>query len=263
MDKSYYKNILRGIAIGLCCIVIGTSCKTEPTDINEGRGDDVNLTKEQIDENIRKMGEAYWNKATYTDTRENQIAKSITLLTSEQTALYSLLDRTYANVLVRDANAIMDGVCSNKHNDLKAMMKELEKFEHDDKAMTIQRKKQHDEQLRFSVSTYYRAKSWNEKYDASYDSEKLREAAAIRSTNPTCQKIKDKVNETAVRRLLDNRKEEYYSSIVSLYCQEPEWNATNHRRIRSFIKDSGNKSLLEAKLQKYREENEPKEITAY
>lgn len=257
MDKSYYKNIFRSTVIGLCCIVIGTSCKTEPTDINEGRGDDVNLTKEQIDENIRKMGEAYWDKATYTDTRENQIAKSITLLTSEQTALYSLLDRTYANVLVRDANAIMDGVCSNKHTDLNAMVKELENFEHDDKAMTIQRKKQHDKQLSFSVSTHYKARSWNEKYDASYDSEKLREAAEIRSTNPTCRSIKDKVDENAVRRLLENRKENYYSSIVSLYCQEPTWDATNHRRIRSFIKDSKNKSSLEIKLQKYREENEP------
>lgn len=261
MNKTYYKNILRGIATGLCFVVIATSCKTAPSDINEGNGGDVNLTKEQIEENIVKMGEAYWNKATYTDTKENQIAMSITLLTSEQTALHALLDRTYANVLVRDANKIMDGTCSNKHNDLNAIMQELTNFEHNDKERTLQRKAQHDKQLSFSVSTYYKARSWDEKYDASYDSEKLREAAAIRSTNPTCKKIKDKVDENAVRRLLDNRKEKYYSDIVSLYCQEPKWNATNHRRIRSFIKDSKNKSSLEAKLQKYRDENEPKPIS--
>lgn len=261
--RSAYLSVISIFTLAILFVGLMSSCGDERSDPYK-KGSSGKITKKTIEKNIDSLGARYWDKTNYTNIITKQIDKSSTLRPTEKQSLKSRLDRTYADVLVRDANKIMSGTCSSEHSDLNAIMKELESFNKfnsytaGDKENVKTRKSVHDEQNRFSVSTTCNVSDWRDSYDSGYDSEKLQEAAAIRATNPTCKSIQQKVDANAVRKKLAQRKEYYYRRIVDLYCQQSSWNSADDRIIRSRIRNSSNYTALKEKIEQFREKHEPK-----
>lgn len=211
-------------------------------------------TKEVINTNIEKMGQAPWCKKNYNEIRIEQI--SLLKLPSEKEALKKKLDFTYTNILIRDGNKIMDESCSTQHKELEDLLMELKHFPgtKGDRAL-FDRKELHDKIVGFikTMDSRQNVRRFKDTYDYKTEREKEREAKEYLATNPKCKFIVDNLTNCKSKAL--TRRKRYCDAIVELYLKEEEFDVGNENIVISNLRAyPGNISKWLQQIEIFREE---------
>lgn len=240
------------VYISIIMIVLFSSC--EGTSRNYQAKASKSYTKQAINDNIEKMGQLPWDKKNYEEIRDDQI--SLLKLPSEKEALKKKLDFTYANILIRDGNKIMDGLCITHHEELEDLLMELKKFPNTkgDREL-FGRKELHDEIVGFikTMDSRQVVRSFQNTYNFKEENEIIGQAQKYLDTDPKCKYIVDNLEKRKSK--MQTRRARYCNDIVELYLEETEFDAGNENIVISNLRAySGNKSQWLKRIEIFREE---------
>lgn len=238
--------------ISIIMVVLFSSC--EGTSRNYQTKASKSYTKEAINDNIEKMGQLPWNKKNYEEIRDEQI--SLLKLPSEKEALKKKLDFTYANLLIRDGNKMMDGPCSTQHKELEDLLVELKQFPNTkgDREL-FERKESHDKIIGFikTMDSRQKVQHFSDTYDFTEENRIMSQAQRYLDTEPKCRYIVDNLAKRKSK--MQTRRARYCNAIVELYLNETEFDAGNENIVISNLRAyPGNISKWLEQIERFREE---------
>ena len=246
------------IIILVLCMLILFSCQNQPAKTNAPKY--ISEKLKLVEKNIDAMGEAPWNKSIYEEIRDVQIHL---LKGSEQVAANEYLESVYQRVLVRDADSLLNNACAHNHDLLAKLVAEMSQFEKESKdcARVIQRKKTHDEILKFAKNAVGRqsVKSFKDNYDESYET-KTRATANQYLASATCEDIINRLKNLN----FSQRRKRYCEDIVSLYVAKDDWSIGDENILYSRMEIyTGNKSELDDKIKRFRIEKITPKVSSH
>lgn len=213
-------NKLNNIVIILSVILFGCGEKIDVSP-NKGEGH-KSAAFSGVVNNIDQMAEKPWDKSAYTNIKNNQIPNL--KKATERTSAQSKLKTTYEKVMVRDANAILDGGCKKpgSHSTLSAIFTELNSFKDAPGYGNVSsKKKTHDEASKFADSGigYQSVSSYRDVYyDVSYEKRKKDEAKKwLANSNLKCADIKSKLTRLTNDGAYVNRRKQFCEDITKRY----------------------------------------------
>ena len=278
MNKSFLTFILAVIALAF--MSIATSCGQkkarygggdqpkgevngeEPTyDISEFENYSEVFTG--IKENIDSMNDKPWDKAYYENLMANQITSKILEDETELSAAKAYSKAVYRNVMVRDANGILDGECSqpNAHGKLSAIVNEYSKF--GELPTELAKKKSlHDQAVQFSASgiANQAVTSMDQDYDAQPENAKMQKANEwLGNSSLKCKIAREKITRFTNKSYYDGRRRAYCQAIVRLFKQMPNPTKADLNNAKGKMRFyPGNSEPLKHEMEKYYEEQKEK-----
>lgn len=218
-----------------------TSCNScDGTDDSFRGHGSKSKSKELIDKNIDNLGEARWDKKNYQEIRNNQIA-TFKGTQNAKSALRNKLDNVYGKVLVREGNLLMDDNCGANHNKLSQVMAELKQFPNAENSKVLNaRYKEHQEMVAFTNSMYAKqsVRSFNDKYDKSFETRIRNQADAYLKKDIKCAYIKNRLNNTGAA--FSARRNSFCNAIINLYCQKSTYSLREENQLKANLRDANN-----------------------
>lgn len=187
------------------------------------KGARSSYTKQQIDKNIDALSTKPWSKSDY----ENILNKQIPNLkkASEKTAATSSLKKTYTDVMVKEANKLLNDGCSapNAHTTLGAIMAELKNFSnvlnYDN---LVARESLHNNAVKAAGQTlgYQSVSSYDATYDKASEQKMMADAKNwLAKSDLKCKATRDKLEKKSQASYYQGRRQNFCEAIVSYYLR--------------------------------------------
>lgn len=199
-----------------------SSCNSSDTG-NEEETTYKSQSYKLVEKNINDMANSSWSKSYYLEIRDKQIP--MLKKNSERMSASTLLETEYSQLLVREANKVLDNGCAveTPHSLLSNLMKELSSYPKVPGLSDLKSKKKiHDEAESFANSGigYQSVTNYRTPYDKNYESKKMSTASSYLSNQKLkCGIIKKKLKTLTQASAYNNRRKAYCESITNLYLQ--------------------------------------------
>lgn len=176
-----------------------------------------------VEKNINDMANSSWSKSYYLEIRDKQIP--MLKKNSERMSASTLLETEYSQLLVREANKVLDNGCAveNPHSLLSNLMKELSSYPKVPGLSELKAtKKIHDDAESFANSGvgYQSVTTYRTPYDKNYESKKKSTASSyLGNQKLKCGIIKKKLTNLTQASAYNSRRKAYCESVTKLYLQ--------------------------------------------
>ena len=199
------------------------SCNSSDTKNDEEETTYKSQSYKLVEKNINDMANSSWSKSYYLEIRDKQIP--MLKKNSERMSASTLLETEYSQLLVREANKVLDNGCAveNPHTLLSNLMKELSPYPKVPGLLELKAiKKVHDDAESFANSGigYQSVMNYRTPYDKNYESKKMSTASSyLGNQKLKCCLIKKKLTTLTQVSAYNNRRKAYCESITKLYLQ--------------------------------------------
>lgn len=214
----------------IASLFIAASCQDAKVDVKTKGTAKLNSAKyNAIIANIDNMGNNAWDTAVYNGILKKQFAF---LKGNEKRSAAKKLNNVYANVLVHDADSIMNTCCASHHKrggmldnliaEYQSHVQKNKEVNVDDKNI-IDRKKKHDDVVSFIYSTAnnrQRVTNYTDRYDNSFEENARTKAARYKSEGYTCSYIGNELNNIQTSGYFNARKKDYCDKIYNLFTAQ-------------------------------------------